>query len=338
MNATRRTMVVGAAALGIGGTIAPGGRARAQAPTSGQPYPNRPVKLLVGYVPGPTGPDYAARVMAERLGQILGQPFVVENKPGASGTIATTAAVQAAPDGYTLLIGETGQLEIAPFLYKSLPYNVLSDLTPISLVTDAAGIVLISNPKLTTARTLQELIAEAKANPGKLRYGSAGIGSIHHIAMESFKEAFGLDIVHVPYKGGGQTVPAFLGGEVSVLPGALQTFRPHIRAGNATLLAAISPRRLPAIPDTPAISELAPDYGFESQIGILGPAKLPAEIVDKLSDAIRTALAMPDLREKLGAEGTRTIRWTTGKEYGDIIRANLKRYERAVRIANIQPE
>jgi tripartite-type tricarboxylate transporter receptor subunit TctC len=303
-----------------------------------QDYPTRPVKILVGYVPGATGPDFSARVMAPKLSELLGQPFVVDNKPGASGTVATAIVANAPADGYTLLLGETGQLEIAPYLYKNLPYNPLKDLTPIALLTDAAGIVIVSNAKTTDIKTIQDLIREAKAHPGDINYGSAGIGSIHQMVMELFQDGAGLKFTHVPYKGGGQALPAFLGGEVPVLVAALQTVWPHVRAGSAHLLAVSGPARLPAVPDTPSLSEFVPGYGVESQLGILGPPGLPPAVVSKLSAAIKTALADPDLRTKLGAEGTRTIRWSTPDEYTEIIRQNLKKYERAVKLANIQPE
>ncbi len=303
-----------------------------------QSYPNRPVKVIVGYVPGATGPDFSARVISEKLSQLLGQSFVVENRPGAGGTLATAFVATAPADGYTLLLGETGQLEIAPYLYKSLAYRTLQDLTPISMITDSAGIVLVSNAKTTNIRSIPDLIREAKANPGKLNYGSAGIGSIHHLVMETFKDGVGADIAHIPYKGGGQALPAFLGGEVSILVAALQTVWPHVRAGTAHLLAVSAPKRLGAIPDVPSLAEFVKGYGLESQLGVLGPAGLPPEIVNTLSNAIKAALESPEVREKLSAGGTRTIKWTTGKEYGEVISDNLKKYEQAVRLANIRPE
>lgn len=305
---------------------------------SAQDYPSRPLKLIVGYVPGPTGPDYAGRVMAEALTQILGQPVIVENKAGAGGTLATAFVAKSPPDGYTLLVGETGQLEIAPALNKSLSYNPLTDLAPIGMLTDGAGIVIVSNAKTTNIRSLADLIREAKANPGKLTYGSAGIGSIHHLIMETFKDAVGIDVTHIPYKGGGQAVPGFLGGEVHLLVAAMQTVRPHVQRGNAYLLGSTGQERISVAPDLPAIAETVGGFNLESQIGILGPAGMPAEVVDKLSKALKTALDNPDVRQKLSAEGTRKVRWTTPAEYGEIIRSNLPKYERAVRLAKISPQ
>lgn len=303
-----------------------------------QGYPNRPIRLLVGYVPGATGPDFSARTVAPKLSQILGQPVVVENRPGAGGTIATGMVVNAPADGYTLLLGETGQLEIAPFVYKSLPYKTLTDLTPIGMMTDGAGIVLVANTKTTAIRSIPDLIREAKAAPGKLSYGTAGIGSIHHLLMESFKDGTGIDVMHVPYKGGGQALPAFLAGDVPILVAAYQTVAPHVKAGSAVVLGATGGARLPALPDIPSLSEFVKGYNMESQLGILGPANMPPEIVEKLSRALKATLESPDVKETLSAEGTRPIRWTSPEDYRQIIGDNLKKFERAVRLANVQPQ
>lgn len=303
-----------------------------------QGYPNRPIKLIVGYVPGATGPDFSARTIAPRLGQLLGQTVVVENKPGAGGTIATALVVNSPPDGYTLLLGETGQLEIAPHIYKSLSYKTLKDLTPIGMMTDGAGIVIVANTKTTKIRTLEDLIREAKANPGKLSYGSAGIGTIHHLVMETFRDGVGIELTHVPYKGGGQALPAFLGGEVQLLVAAYQTVAPHVESGSAVVLAASGGKRLPALPNVPSLAETIKGYNMESQLGVLGPANMPPEIVKKLSDALKATLETPEVREKLSAGGTRPIRWTTSEEYGQIIGENIKKFERAVKLANVKSE
>jgi tripartite-type tricarboxylate transporter receptor subunit TctC len=303
-----------------------------------QSYPNRPIKLIVGYVPGATGPDFSARTIAPKLAQLLGQSVIVENKPGAGGTIATHFVATAPADGYTLLLGETGQLEIAPYIYKALPYKTLTDLTPIGMMTDGAGIVIVANTKTTNIRSLADLIREAKANPGKLSYGSAGIGSIHHLVMETFKDGVGIDVTHIPYKGGGQALPAFLAGDVPILVAAYQTVAPHVQAGSAVVLAATGGKRLPALPNVPSLSEYVKDYSMESQLGILGPANMPPDVVKKLSSALKAALESPEIRETLSAGGTRPLRWTPPEEYAEIIRDNLKKFERAIRLANVKPE
>ena len=296
------------------------------------------MKVEVGYVPGPTGPDFSARVVAPKLAELLGQPFVVENKPGASGTIATTFVTNAPADGYTLLLGESAQLEIAPFLFKNLPYNTLKNLTPIGLMTDAAGLVIVSNAKTTQIKSIQDLIREAKAHPGAISYGTAGIGSIHHIAMELFQDGAGIKLNHVPFKGGGESLPAFLGGQVPVLIAALQTVWPYVKNGDVNLLAVTAGTRLSAIKDIPSLSEIIPGYGVESQLGLLAPAGLPKPILDKLSATLRTALEDPDLRTRLSVEGTRSIKWLSPEDYGKLIAANQKMFQRAISIARIEPE
>lgn len=303
-----------------------------------QSYPNRPIKLIVGYVPGATGPDFSARTIAPRLAQILGQSVVVENKPGAGGTIATAMVAISPPDGYTLLLGETGQLEIAPYVYKDLTYKTLIDLTPVGMMTDGAGIVLVANTKTTGIRSIPDLISQAKATPGKLSYGSAGIGTIHHLLMELFKDGVSIDVTHVPYKGGGQALPAFLAGDVPVLVAAYQTVAPHVQAGSAVVLAVTGGKRLPALPNVPSLSEFVKDYSMESQLGLLGPPNMPPEVVQKLSAALKAVLESPEVKETLSAGGTRPIRWTTPEGYREIIRDNLRKYERAVRLANVKPE
>ena len=303
-----------------------------------QIYPDRPVKIEVGYVPGPTGPDFGARVIAPKLSELLGQPFVVENKAGASGTIATNFVAKSAPDGYTLLQGETAQLEIAPYLFKNLPYNTLKDLTPIGLMTESAGLVIVSNAKSTRIKSIQDLIREAKARPGEISYGTAGTGSIHHIAMELFQDGVGIKLNHVPFRGGGEALPVFLSGDMPVLIAALQTVWPFVKQGDANLLAVTAHDRLPAIADIPSLSELIPGYGVESQLGLLAPPGLPKPILEKLSSALKQGLEDPEIRKKLSVEGTRSIKWMSSEDYAKHIEKNQKMFERAVRIANIKAE
>jgi len=295
-----------------------------------QSYPNRTVTIIVGYSPGATGPDFSARLIAPKLAELLGQPFVVENRPGAGGTLATAYVARSPADGYTLLLGETGQLEIAPFLNKALPYKTLTDLTPISMLTDGAGIVIVSNAKTTNIQSVKELIEQAKAQPGKLNYGSAGVGSIHHLIMETFKDGVGIDLTHIPYRGGGQALPAFLSGDLSLLVAGLQTVWPHVKAGSARILAVSGETRLSVIPEVPSLSEVISGFGLESQLGVLGPAGMPSEVVKKLSNAIKTALEDPEVKEKLSAEGTRVVKWKSPEDYANTIKENLAKFERAV--------
>ena len=297
-----------------------------------QEYPSKPVKIIVGYVPG-GGPDFVARSLGQKLSEILGQPFVVENRPGAGATTATAQVAKMPADGYTLLLGETGQLVIAPFIYKKLAYDPVKDFTPISLVGTSSGMLLVSNSK-SSIKTIHDLLREVKANPGKVDYGSSGIGSIHHIAMEVFKTDAGLNITHIPYKGSGQSINSILAGEVPLLITSVPAAASHIQAGSLNLLAVSSPNRMAAYPDTPSLSEIVKDYDYLSEMGLLAPAGLPADVLAKLSKAIKQAAESQDLLDAF-KKNHYILKYTTPAEYAENIQRNLKKYERAVRIAKV---
>lgn len=299
-----------------------------------QDYPNRPVKVLLGYPAGAGALDFVVRVTAQSLSQTLGQSFVVDNKPGAGGTIATAQAAQSPADGYTLLAATTGELEIAPYLGKALPYDTLRDLAPIGMIF-SSPLYLTTNPQ-TKIRTIKELISEAKAHPGRFSYGSSGVGSPHHIMVEAFAAAAGIKLVHVPYKGSNQTVPALLSGEVQLIMATYGNASPFLGSGKIILLGLSSEKRLPYTPDVPSIAEEFPGYDFVSEQGLLGPAGLPADIQAKLSRALKLAIEAPSMQEHARKWGFAPPVWITPESYREKIRLNLKRYEQAVRIANIQ--
>ena len=299
-----------------------------------QEYPVRPIKLIVGYVAG-GGPDMVARVFGQRIGEILGQPVVVENRPGAGGTLATAMVAKSDPDGYTLLMGETGQLVIAPFTNKNLSYDTLRDLTPIALVT-SEPLLVVTNAKVAQ-KTFQDLIQTAKDNPGTIAYGSSGIGTIHHIAGESLKVEAGVDMMHVPYKGSGQSVPAALAGDVPMLITSFAAAGPHIRSGTLNLLAVTSPNRLSSAPNVPAVSEFFEGYDFQSEMGFFGPAGLPPEVINKLSAAIKQASEETDLLERFKNTAT-TVSFQSSAEYTDNLKRNLAKYEKATKLANLEPK
>jgi tripartite-type tricarboxylate transporter receptor subunit TctC len=300
-----------------------------------QEFPSRPIKLVVGYSPG-GAPDYIARTLGQKLSQILGQSVIVENKPGAASTLATSQVAKAPADGYTLLAAETSQLVMAPYLFKSLGYNPLTDLTPVALV-GAPPLVLVASSKHASIKTLEDLVREAKANPGKINYGSVGIGSLHHIAMEVFKAGAGIDLVHVPYKGSGQSIPAILSGEISVTLTGLTAALPYIRAGSMNLLGVTSASRLPSHPDIPSMSEVVKDYDYPSDIGIMAPANLPPEVLAKLTSAIKQAIDHPETVEVF-KKAIIVNTFKPSDEYAKHLRTTVTKYERAVKLANIQPE
>ncbi len=297
----------------------------------GQDYPNRPVRILVGYAPGGT-PDNVARTVGEALSKIFGQPFVVEHKPGAAGTLATAAVARSPADGYTLLGGETGQLEIAPNLLKEPPYDTLKDLTPISIVA-TTPVIFVSGPK-TQIRTIKDLIREAKANPGKLNYGSAGIGSIHQIIFEAFNTAAGVKLTHIPFKGGPAIIPALLAGDVQVMLSVPAVLNAQRQAGTINLLGVSSIERFPFTPDAPSISDDLKGFEFASETGILAPAGLPPELLAKLSRALKTASETPEMQDRFRKLAL-LLTWTTPDAYRERIRQNLKKYGEILRTSNI---
>lgn len=300
-------------------------------PAAAQEWPSRPVKIIVGYVPG-GGPDFVARSFGQKLSELLGQPFVVENRPGAGATTATSFVAKSAPDGYTLLLGETGQLVVAPHVYRKLPYDTLKDFTPISLM--ASGPLIVVSNGQRPIKTLADLVREAKANPGKIDVGTSGIGTIHHIALEVLKADAGLDLNHVPYKGSGQSMSGVLAGDVPLLITSMTAAAPHVQAGKVTLIAVTSSERLPSIPDAPSVSELVKNFDYSSEMGLLAPAGLPPAILAKLNRAVKQAAESPDLVDLFKKTST-IVRYTTPDEYAQNLRRNMIKYERAVRIARI---
>lgn len=299
-----------------------------------QDYPNKTVRLIVGFAAG-GAPDIVARMLGQRLSESLGQQFIVENRPSAGGITGSLAVAKATPDGYTLLVADVSQLAIAPFVFSSVPYDSLKDFAPISLAA-VVPLFFAVQPSLPI-NTFQDLIAYAKARPGQLNYGSAGIGTIHHLATEAIKASLGLDIVHVPYKGGGQSVPAFLSGEVSLLASALSALGPHARAGKARLLAVGATQRFRIAPEVPTVSEFIPGYDFSSEIGVLAPAATPPAVVSRLSQEIIRALKHPDGLARLAAMGADAA-GTTPEAYADNIRRNVEKYSKAVKISGAKAE
>lgn len=296
-------------------------------------YPNKPLKILVGYAPGGT-PDTIARILAEKLQGALGQPVVVDNRPGAGGTLAAGAVARSPADGYTLLVADVGELAIAPYTFKGLTYDTQKDFGPISM----AGITpmfIVANAKTTGIKSIQELIAQAKSKPGQFDYGSAGIGSVHQIAMESFKKSAGIDIRHVPYKGSGQSVPALVAGDVPLLMTALPAVGGFVSSGQVRLLASTASKRFPETPDVPAISELFPGYDFPSQVGLLAPVGTPPDVIAKLSTLVAAVLNTEEIRDRFTKFGS-VPSWSTPAEYTEGLRQSLKKYGEAVKSAGLE--
>jgi tripartite-type tricarboxylate transporter receptor subunit TctC len=299
-----------------------------------QDYPSKPVKIVIGYPPGGV-PDVLARRLGGKLQQTTGQSFVVENRPGA-GTVAATSLVAKSPaDGYTLLVTDTPTHVMATYQIKNLPYHPIRDFTPVTLLADAS-LVLVSNAQ-TPYRTLQDLIREARANPGKINYGSTGVGGLHHLVMEYFAYGAGISLSHIPYKGSSQTVPAVLTGEVSVLFTGLQAVAGHVKAGKLNLLAVAAATRQADLPGVPSLAEVMKDFDYPAGIGMFAPAGMQKEVLGRLALLIKQAMESPDMSDSLKAMAMNS-RVGTPEEFSDYLQRTLKIYSLAAKLANIQPE
>ncbi len=298
LSTSRRRTLAGLGAL----AVLPAARnARAQA------FPAKPIKLIVPHAAGGNS-DAFGRILAQRLSDRIGQQVVVENRPGAGGTIASATVARSAPDGYTLMVADNGTHAIAPTLYGSkLQYNVVKDFSPIMLAAMFPTVLLVHNS--VPARTAQEFVALAKAQPGKLTFSSAGTGNGSHLALELFRYAAGgLDMVHVPYKGGAPAIQALAAGEVQMTAVSVNTSLPHLKSGRVRALALQSSKRSPALPDLPTLAEGGINGAeADSWLAILGPAGIPADIVSKLNREIAATLNLPDIKERLAQLGLEVV-------------------------------
>jgi tripartite-type tricarboxylate transporter receptor subunit TctC len=301
--------------------------------TWAQTYPSRPVRIIVGFVAG--GPnDILARLMGQWLSERLGQPFVIENRPGAGSNIATEAVVRAPPDGYTLLlVGSPNAINAT--LYDKLKFNFIRDIAPVASLIRGA-LVMVVHPSVP-ATTLPEFIAYAKANPGKLSYGSGGVGGITHITPELFKMMAGVNMVHVPYRGVAPALTDLLGGQVQVLFANPAQSIQYIRAGKLRALAITTATRLEALPDIPTIGEFVPGYEASSVFGLGAPKNTPAEIIDKLNKEINAALADPKFKARL-ADLDGTVLGGSPADFGTLIAEETEKWGKVVKFANIKPD
>ncbi|OZI29974.1 hypothetical protein CAL29_17995 [Bordetella genomosp. 10] len=262
-------------------------------------YPSKPVRVIVPFAPGQAS-DLVARVLAEKLNKATGGNFVVENRPGAGGTLGVAMAAKAPPDGYTLVVATIGPLSQAPYLYPNLGYSPVKDLAPI---TDLAltPTVLVANPA-AGYRSMQDLIAKAKAAPGTINFASAGAGSNQHITMELFKSRAGIDLVHIPYKGGAESASALLAGTVTVMFDAIPAVLANVKSGKYTALAISSAQRSPFLPEVPTVAESGlPGFDAVGWMGLAAPAGTPAPVLDYLNEKVRAALEDPEVSAQLKA-------------------------------------
>jgi tripartite-type tricarboxylate transporter receptor subunit TctC len=300
-----------------------------------QDFPNKPIRVIVPYAAGGL-PDTMTRIVGQHASDLLGQQMVVENRGGAGGISGSEAVAKAAPDGYTLLVADVGQVAINQHIFSSLPYDPRKDFAPVTLIGTSA-LFLALHPSVP-ADNFKDLISYIRSNPGKVNYGSSGVGSIHHLATEAMAHALGLQIVHVPYKGTGQAVPALLGGQVAMLYSSLPSLEAQIKAGKVKMVAISTAQRSPQAPDVPTVAEMGvPGYDFAPTIGVLAPAGTPPAIVQKLSAELAKAAKHPDTVKRFTQLGIDAA-GSTPQEYAAIIRAADKSYGEVARIAGVKAD
>jgi len=288
------------------------------APAGAQDYPNRPITLVVPFPPGGST-TIVARTISDKLAELLGQQIVIDNRGGAGGTIGTRAVAKADPDGYTLLLGYTGTLAIAPSLYANVGYDPRKDFAPIGRIGTAPN-TLVVHPSFP-AKSVAELVAYAKANPGKVNYGSAGVGTVSHVCGEYFATAAGIKLVHVPYKGTGPVLTDLIGGHIPMAFAPIPATYPNAQSGKLRMLAVTSAVRSTLVPEVPTIAEQGVP-GFEAVLryGLVAPAGTPRPIIDKLNKALNAALASDEIRKRLALEGAEPLPGTIKDYAADIDR------------------
>ena len=298
-----------------------------------QPYPSKTIRIIVPFAPG-GNVDITARLVAPGLQEALGQTVIVENKPGAGGTIGADLVAKSPPDGYTLLMGSNSTFSVAPSLYPNNPYNPLRDFAPVIMIA-SAPFVLVVNPSLA-AKDTKELVAIGKATPGKLTMSSAGTGSSNHLVVELFQEISVARFTHIPYKGSGQALTDLMGGQVNLHFDQITSAASHIQAGKLRALMVTAPRRVPMLPDVPTAAEAGyPTFEATNVTGLIAPAGTPREIVDKLNAATQKVISQAAVREKfagIGAEAT----GGTPEQFSAYIRDDLGKWTRIVKDANVK--
>jgi tripartite-type tricarboxylate transporter receptor subunit TctC len=298
-----------------------------------QTYPARPARILSGFPPGGINDTYA-RLIAQWLSERLGQQFIVENRPGAGGNIAAEAVARAAPDGYTLLLTTSADAWNST-LYGNLSFNVIGDFAPVAPISRGAGILVV-HPSVP-AKSVAELIADAKSNPGKITVASAGVGSAPHMFWELFRSMTGVDMVHVPYRGGGPAVADLLGGQVQVYFGTNASSIEHVRAGRLRALAVTSAARSPALPDVPALAETLPGYEASIYVGIVAPRGTSFDIVNRLSEEINLALLDSRMTRRIADLGDTPLALSP-PAFAKLIVAETEKWGTVIREAHIKAE
>jgi tripartite-type tricarboxylate transporter receptor subunit TctC len=294
-------------------------------PAQAQNYPSKPIRIIVAYTPAGTT-DILARAIGQKMSERWGQPVIVENRPGAAGNIGTELAAKATPDGYTLIMGTAGTHGINVSLYKKLNWHSLKDFAPVSLVAMVPNIMVVNNA--LPVKSVKDLIAYAKANPGKLSYGSPGNGSTAHLSMELFKSMTGTNLVHIPYKGSAGVLADVMGGQIAVTIDNMPVYLPQVKAGKIRALAVSPAKRSSAAAEIPTIAESGvPGYDSGAWFGLLAPAGTPKAIVDKLSDETARILKLPDISKRISE---------LGAEFAALIKEEIAKWAKVIKDANVE--
>lgn len=297
-----------------------------------QKYPTKPIRVIVPFVPGGAS-DIVARVMTQKLGEGFGTPVVVDNRPGAGGTIGTETAVRANPDGYTMIL-VAGSYASNAALYK-LPYDPVNDVTPIALIGES-GYVVALNPSIP-AKSIKELVAYDKANPGKLNYGSGGTGSSNHLATELFNQMTGTRMTHVPYKGSGIAMNDLIGGQIALVFTSLPLALPHVKSNRLRGIAVTAAKRANALPDVPTVGESVPGYEAAQWYAFLGPKALPKDIVVRWSSELGRILNLADVKERMAFDGMEVPADGTPEQFRQLLKSDVAKWQKVVKFANIKP-
>jgi tripartite-type tricarboxylate transporter receptor subunit TctC len=301
-----------------------------------QAYPSKPIRLIVGFAPG-GGTDIVARAIAPKMGEILGQSVIIENKSGAAGTIGADLVAKSNPDGYTLLMGHSNSNAISPFVLTNVPYNPATDFTPITYLGYVPNVLVVKSS--LPVNSVAQLISLAKQNPGQMTYGSSGIGSTQHLAGALFSKIAGIQMNHVPYKGSGQAIVDLLGGQITMNFDTLPPNLQQIRQGNLKALAISTPKRLSLLPNVPTFAEVG-IVGFDvtNWYSVMGPKAMDPAVVNKIDQAVRAAMNDPEIKKTLDAQGLQPEGPATPAAFSLFLAAELAKYQRLVKSLNIKAE
>lgn len=298
-------------------------------------YPNRPIRFVVPFAPGGST-DTLARTLGIKMTESMGQQVVVDNRSGGNGNIGMDIVAQAPADGYTIVLGYIANLAIGPHLYAKLPFDPVKSFSPVTLLAESPNI-LVAHPSLPV-KSMKELIAYAKANPGKLNFGSASVASVGHLTGVMLNQMAGIDLQHVPYKGSGQAVIDVVGGQIQLMFSGMSSVMPHVKAGRLKPLAVTGAKRSPAVPDVPTIAESGfPGFSATAWYGVLAPAKTPRPIVKRLHDEIVKALGQPDVKKRLESVGFELV-GSTPDQFDAYIRNEIRKWEKVVKASGARAD